>query len=156
MGLAGTLTNEMLTVKGIYVAVDPGMPRAQRVGLLDILRVHEEEGSLEMFNAIRNGRLYGRRLVKQPEVQPANLGRRDWVLENIQGQTASIKSLAPHMHFVPNPSEHDVIVQTDAVALNFKNVLSAIGLLPAEDCLSEFSGICLLYTSDAADDLTTV
>ena len=94
-----------------------------------------------MFNAIRNGRLYGRRLVKQPEVQPANLGRHDWVLENIQGQTASIKTLAPHMHFVPNPSDHDVIVQTDAVALNFKNVLSAIGLLPAEDCLSEFSGI---------------
>ena len=141
LGLAGTLTNEMLTVKGIYIAVDPSMPRAQRAGLLDLLHVHEEEGSLEMFNAIRNGRLYGRRLVKQPEVQPANLGRRDWVLENIQGQTASIKTLAPHMHFVPKPSDHDVIVQTDAVALNFKNVLSAIGLLPAEDCLSEFSGI---------------
>lgn len=141
IGLAGTITNEMLTLKGIYVAVDPAMPRAQRDGLLDILREHEEEGSLEMFNVIRNGRLHGRRLVKQPEMHPIPFEGRDWVLEHIQGETPSVTSLAPHMHYLPNPTGHDVVVQTDAVALNFKNVLSAIGLLPAEDCLSEFSGI---------------
>lgn len=141
MGIAGTVTNEFMTIKGIYVAVDPSMTRAQRDGLIDMLHEREEEGSLEMFNVIRNGRLYGRRLVKLPDMHPTEFTGHDWVLELIEGETPSVHALAAHAHFPPNPSDHDIIVQTDAVALNFKNVLSAIGLLPAEDCLSEFSGI---------------
>lgn len=140
MGLAGTLTNEFMTVKGIFVAVDPAMPRAQRDGLIDLLHEREEEGSLEMFNIIRNGRLYGRRLVKLPSIHPTEFTGRDWVLELVEGQPASVQAIAPHTHEVPRLDEHDVLVQTDAVALNFKNILSATGLLPATDRLSEFCG----------------
>ncbi|KAL4401619.1 fatty acid synthase [Malassezia pachydermatis] len=141
MGLAGTLTNEFMTVKGIYVAVDPSLSRAQRDGLLELLHQREEEGSLEMFNIIRNNRLYGRRLVKLPAMHPTEQKGRDWVLELTEGQPASVQAIAPHTHNPPPLDEHDVLVQTDAVALNFKNILSATGLLPATDRLSEFSGV---------------
>ncbi|CCU99902.1 hypothetical polyketide synthase [Malassezia sympodialis ATCC 42132] len=141
MGIAGTLTNEFMTVKGIYIAVDPSLSRAQRDGLIELLREREEEGSLEMFNVIRDGRLYGRRLVKLQSLHPTEFVDQDWVLELIEGQPASVQAVAPHTHATPLMDEHDVKVQTDAVALNFKNILSATGLLPATDRLSEFSGI---------------
>ncbi|KAL4399745.1 fatty acid synthase [Malassezia pachydermatis] len=141
MGLAGTMTNEMASLKGIYVAVDASLSRAQRDGLLELLHQREEEGSLEMFNIIRHHRLYGRRLVKLPAMHPTEQKGRDWVLELIEGQAASISSVAPHTHNPPPMDEHMVLVQSDAVALNFKNILSAIGLLPATDRLSEFSGV---------------
>ncbi|WFD25301.1 Type I Iterative PKS [Malassezia nana] len=141
LGLAGTLTNEFMTIKGIYIAVDPSMSRAERDGLIDLLREREEEGSLEMFNVIRHGRLYGRRLIKLPSLHPTEFVDQDWVLELIEGMPASVQAVAPHTHYTPFMSVHDVKVQTDAVALNFKNILSATGLLPATDRLSEFTGI---------------
>lgn len=141
IGLAGTVTNELITLKGVFVGVPPSFTRAQRDGIIESLRPHDEAGAVESFNIIRNNRLYGRRLVKLPEMHATEYVGRDWVLELIDGQPASVNAVAPHTHAPPPLDEHDVLVTTDAVALNFKNILSATGLLPATDRLSEFSGI---------------
>ena len=140
LGLAGTVTNEIPTLKSVYVAFDPAYTRGQRDALLDVLLAHEQEGSVEIFNRIRNGRLYGRRLVKQVAMHPTEFTNQDWVLELIEGMPASVQAVAPHTHYPPHLAPHDVLVQSDAVALNFKNILSATGLLPATDRLSEFAG----------------
>ena len=142
LGLAGTITNEIPTLKSVYVAFDKAYTRGQRDAILDHLLEHEvKDGSVEVFNIIRNGRLYGRRLVKQTVMHPTEFQGQDWVLELIEGQPASVQAIAPHTHYPPHLGPHDVLVQTDAVALNFKNILSATGLLPATDRLSEFGGV---------------
>ncbi|WFD29597.1 Type I Iterative PKS [Malassezia sp. CBS 17886] len=141
IGLAGTITNELLTFKATHVAFDPSVSRAQREGVLDELVKHAADDSVEVFNVIKNGHLYGRRLVKQPSIHARELTGTDWVLELIEGQPASVQAIIPHTHTPAPLDEHDVQVKTDAVALNFKNILSATGLLPATDRLSEFAGV---------------
>ncbi|WFC97961.1 Type I Iterative PKS [Malassezia yamatoensis] len=149
MGLAGTITNEIPTLKAVYVAFDPAYTRGQRDELFSQLLSHENtDGSVEIFNRIRNGRLYGRRLVKQTVMHPTEFQGQDWVLELIEGVPASVQAVAPHTHYAPPLTAHDVLVQTDAVALNFKNILSATGLLPATDRLSEFGGTVKAVGSD--------
>ncbi|PKI83018.1 Type I Iterative PKS [Malassezia vespertilionis] len=141
IGLAGTITNELVTLRAMFVGFDPTYTRAQRDGLLDLFIERDAEGSMEVFTLVRNGRLYGRRLVKQTTIHPTEMQGRDWVLELVEGQPASVQAIAPHLHTPVPVAEHDVQVQSDAVALNFKNILSATGLLPATDRLSEFAGV---------------
>lgn len=149
-GLAGTITNEIPTLRSIFVGFPPEYSRAQRDGLLDILIEHDAEGSVEIFNIIRNNRLYGRRLVKQVPMHPTEFVGQDWVLELTEGVPASVQAIAPHTHTPPPLAKHDVQVQTDAVALNFKNILSATGLLPATDRLSEFGGVVKAVGSEVS------
>lgn len=140
VGLCGTILNEIPALAAYYLAFDPSYTPEQRAGILHSCVPLRESNAVELFNVFRNGRAYGRRIVQQPSLSPVNFKGRDWVLELIEGEPASVNAIYPHTHWLPPAMEHDVVVRTDAVALNFKNILSATGLLPATDRLSEFAG----------------
>lgn len=141
VGLCGTILNEIPTLPAYLLMFDNSYSPEERAGILHACVQLRESNAVEIFNLFRKGHAHGRRIVQQPSLTPVDFKGRDWVLELIEGEPASVNAIYPHTHWLPNVGEHDVIVRTDAVALNFKNILSATGLLPATDRLSEFSGV---------------
>ncbi|UZJ53113.1 hypothetical protein CBS101457_002433 [Exobasidium rhododendri] len=140
LALSGTLTNELPGVKSYGVAFSSEVTLYQRDALLQRLIDIEATGAVEGFTLIRRGAIYQRRIVKSPSIK-AKSSKGGWVLElSDKMPTACVESLVPH-RYLPQPLEEDqVMISTEAVALNFKNVLSATGLLPPHDRLSEFAG----------------
>ena len=152
VGLAGTISNEIPTLPALLMSFDPSYTFEQREGVLATFFDMMDSDGVEYFNLIKGGHAYGRRLVQQPRLTPLDRKDRNWVLELIEGETPSVQALYPHTHWLPPLGPHDVVVRTDAVALNFKNILSATGLLPATDRLSEWAG----YVEDVGSAVSRV
>ncbi|KAI8803284.1 polyketide synthase [Cladochytrium replicatum] len=147
VALALTLRNEIDGINANAVVFDTGVDSADRKTIIDLLLSINARGPTEnAFRVDSNGRLYSRKLVveavksEQSSASP-HQSTSDWVLDFVDRESLSIDSLRPHTLVLPALGSHDVEVQSMSVALNFKNVLSALGLLAQEDRLCEFAGV---------------
>lgn len=140
MALAGTIENEFPSIKAYGVAFGTEMDMAVRDLVLEQLISCEPTGAVEPFTIIRDNHTLQRRIVQAPSIKVKE-SNAPWVLDLDQRHpTASVEALVPHKYHAPPLQDDEVLVATAAVALNFKNVLSATGLLPPHDQLSEFAG----------------
>lgn len=140
LAIAGTIENEVHTVKAYGVAFDASYRAQQREAVLAELVELEPTGAIEPLTILRKGDVLQRRIVAAPSIYTVPSSE-PWVLAlDERHPTASVDALVPHKYHEPPLGDGEVLIQTEAVALNFKNVLSSTGLLPPEDQLSEFGG----------------
>ncbi|KAI8803849.1 polyketide synthase [Cladochytrium replicatum] len=147
VALALTLRNEIDGIHANAVSFDTNVHPEDRSKFIKLLKSINACGPTEnVFRVDSGGRLYSRKLVNATITPDSDIfsppkTNADWVLDFTDSESVSIDSLRPHELVLPGLGPHDVEVQSMGVALNFKNVLSALGLLPPEDRLCEFSGI---------------
>ena len=140
LALAGTIDNELPGITAYGVVFNPDMPDRQRMAILRRLMELAPTGAVEPFTRVCGEKVFQRRIVRARAITAQPLSTA-WAFDLDERQVpASIGALAPHQYLPPPLGPHDVLVRSEAVALNFKNVLSATGLLPAHDRLSEFAG----------------
>lgn len=142
LALAGTMENEFPGIKAYGVAFGIDIARSRRNVLLEQLMALEPTKAVEPFTLIRDdgASVLQRRIIKAPSIE-AQQSTSDWVLDlSDKVPSACVEALVPHKYQPAPLRDDEVLVSTQAVALNFKNVLSATGLLPPHDRLSEFAG----------------
>ncbi|TPX65414.1 hypothetical protein SpCBS45565_g05228 [Spizellomyces sp. 'palustris'] len=137
--LSATLTNEYPNLTSYAIIFPQSTPITTKQGWLDVLMEAEKRGGVEPFTCVRGTRLFSRRIVSVPRIDNEKRDG-DWVLD-LKTDQMGVNALAPHRYFPPALHAHAVQIRVQAVALNFKNVLSAAGLLPDTDRLSEFAGV---------------
>lgn len=149
LSLAGTIENEFPNIHAYGVVFASDVPEERRLAVLAELIQLAPTGAVEPFTRVcGGGTIFQRRIVRAPGIVEQPLTS-PWVLD-LDGRqlAASVSALVPHQYLPPPLGPHEVLVRTEAVALNFKNVLSATGLLPANDRLSEFAGTVVEKGSD--------
>ncbi|KAJ3125018.1 hypothetical protein HK100_011028 [Physocladia obscura] len=147
ISLATTIINEMDFLKVHVLVFDQEINTIKRNEYANKFQGLTTFGDLESVILVKvDGKLFSRRLVKCLAANNSvdevlnDSKDSDWVLDIEKGKEPDIGHLLPHRQRLLPADESNLEIKIAGVSLNFKNVLSALGLLHADDKLCEFSG----------------
>ncbi|KAJ3140413.1 hypothetical protein HK100_009844 [Physocladia obscura] len=140
IALTQTLQNEFPGICAYVIAFEENMTGNEKTAWLKMVQDFESFGRIEPVIYVHNGEMFSKRFWECPRI-PSEARGQNWVLDFVQAGSPSIENLAPHYTTASSKiTEYGVLLQIKSVAMNFKNVLSAVGLLPPNERFCELSG----------------